>query len=91
MNTEKIRKMLCLFSTDGWDVQTFEDSSANSFYNYMLNHGECCLAWFSISTEIKDDLEKNNFKRQNPLQHGLNLYRPFLLIVTDEKIGISQR
>jgi len=84
MNTEKIRKMLCLFSTDGWDVQTFEDSSANSFYNYMLNHGECCLAWFSIRTEIKDDLEKNNFKRQNPLQHGLNLYRPFLLIVTDE-------
>jgi hypothetical protein len=84
MTPEKISNRFCLFPAEGWDIQTFEKSNANTFYTYLLNHGECCLAWLSVQSKISvADLKKNNFKRENPFEKGLNLFRPLLLLVTD--------
>lgn len=85
MNPEKISQLFCVFPSEGWELQNFETPKNGSFYHYIINHNECSLAWISVQTKIREsDLVKNNFKRENPFEKGLNLYRPLLLIVTDE-------
>lgn len=87
-----LAKILCLRPSEGWQFNPFDEGNNNSFYSYMAETNELCIAWVAVRDTITEaDLQKHHFIRRENLGTGENNFNPRLLIVTDKKVWFVSR
>ncbi len=71
---------------ENWNIQKFSDTNENTFYNYIIENGNYCIAWVSIQNRINiNSISKHHFLRSEDQSSPVFNSLPRLLVVTNGK------